>query len=284
MYRGERAVPHALLGVTVAQGAAAYRFVASKVAGRRVLDVACGDGYGSALLAEQAAEVLAVDRDRDVIARAAAQYPKRNLKFRCLDVSALPEALGKGRFDAVCAFQFLEHVGDQAALLHLLASLVRPGGLLAVSTPNRRCFPTFNPYHLHEFDADELRALAARLFPAATLYGVFGDDSVLTYRRRKQRLGDMLLRLDVLRARQWLPRVVVQRLYDVVSWFVLKRAAYWQNAALVHSVTVNNFHVSAQGVERALDLLLLVALPGAAATSSTPASQGRALVQQRAGG
>lgn len=261
MYTGERAVPHAFLGVTMAQGTAAYQLLAQHVAGKRVLDVACGEGYGAAALAEYAREVIGIDRDPAVMQRAAVRYQRPNLSFQCLAAGVLLRTFGPGAFDVVCSLQFIEHLEDQEGFLRLLATLGRPGGLIAVSTPNRRKFPSFNPYHAREFDAEELRTLCVTVFPDATVVGIFGDSSVRTYRERKQVTGNRLLRLDVVRAREWMPRWLTQRVYDAVSWVLLKRGTYLRNRALVDSITPKNFTVSAERLDDALDLLALARVP-----------------------
>lgn len=264
MHTGERAVPHAFLGVTIAQGTAAYQFLAQQVIGKRVLDVACGEGYGAAVLAENAREVVGIDRNPLVIQRAAERYQRPNLSFQCVDAGALLETFGAAVFDVVCSLQFIEHLKDQEGFLRLLARLSRPGGLVAVSTPNRRMFPSYNPYHVREFDAAELQALCAGVFPDATVVGIFGDRSVLEYRQRKQVTGDRLLRLDAFRARAWLPRWFMQRVYDAASWALLKRRTYLRHRALVDSITPKNFSVSAEHLADALDFVMLAPVSRAA--------------------
>jgi SAM-dependent methyltransferase len=261
MYTGERAVPHAFLGVTIAQGTAAYQFVAQQVVGKRVLDVACGEGYGTLVLAEHAQEVVGIDRDPVVVQRAAERYQRPNLSFQCVDADSLLQMFGPRSFDAVCAFQFIEHRKDQEGFLRLLARVSRPGGLVVASTPNRRVFPSYNPYHVREFDCVEFQTLCASVFPDVKIVGVFGDRSVLEYRQRKQVTGDWLLRLDVLRAREWMPRWLMQRVYDAASWTLLKRGTYLRHRALVDSITPKNFSVSAEHLADALDFVVLAPVP-----------------------
>ena len=257
MYTGERVTARPMLTVTMAQGAAAYRFVAELARGKTVLDIACGEGYGPDILARSARAVVAVDRDASTIARARTRYRAKNLSFLSADLSSAPGVLRDKRFDVVCSFQFLEHLEDQRAFLRLLRSFVRPGGTVAVSTPNKRMFPTFNPYHLREVDAAELRALFAEEFGTARVLGIFGDARVLQYRTSKQRLGDLLLRADILRMRERLPRPVIHRVYDLVSFLLLKRVSFWRHRELVTAITPENFSVRAEDLGQALDLLAI---------------------------
>lgn len=268
MYTGERVTVRPMLHVTIAQGSAAYQFVSRVARGRTVLDVACGDGYGASILAETSAEVLAVDRDARTIANARARYPKANLSFLAADLERLPGVIGGRTFDIVCSFQFIEHLADQASFIAALRAFVRPGGIIAVSTPNRRMFPTFNPYHVRELDQAELAALFARDFSDVQLFGVFGDQAVLRYRASKQRLGKWILHADVLRARDWLPQPILRRVYDGISFLVMKRVSFWRHRALVSQITTDNFAIRADDLNHALDLIALATVPAGVRTES----------------
>lgn len=150
-----------------------YHFAANLVAGR-VLDVACGTGYGSALLARQAEQVVGVDVSVATIAHAQAVYaPLRNLEFTAADCGALP--FPDAAFDVVVSFETIEHVEKQAQFLDEVRRVLRPDGLFVLSCPNkleysdRRNF--VNPYHVREFYRNELAELLAPRFQNATWFG-----------------------------------------------------------------------------------------------------------------
>lgn len=151
-----------------------YAFASALARGRRVLDAACGEGYGAALLAGTAAAVLGVDLSPETIAHARARYGSLpNLSFQVGDVTELPEGLG--RFDLIVSFETLEHVAEQERMLAGFARLLRDDGLLLVSSPERRVYSEKtgyrNPYHVRELSREELEALLGRHFPAFRLYG-----------------------------------------------------------------------------------------------------------------
>lgn len=152
-----------------------YAFAAPITAGRRVLDAACGEGYGAALLARSgAAAVLGVDLDPATVAHATARYGGTpRLVFERADASAL-DALPDASFDLITSFETLEHLHAQDALLAGFARLLAPGGLLLVSTPDRRQYTDLtgetNPHHVRELYRDEFEALLARHFPARRLF------------------------------------------------------------------------------------------------------------------
>ena len=134
---------------------AAYRFARAHAAGRAVLDAGSGEGYGAALLAEVAARVVGIDRP-EAVRVAAARHRAPGLEFRAHELERLG-ALGE-RFDLVVSFQVIEHVRDPVGFLRALA---RCGGALVVTTPNRLMSVSENPYHLREWTAAEVLALAA---------------------------------------------------------------------------------------------------------------------------
>jgi len=149
-----------------------YLLARTVVAGRRVLDIACGEGYGAALLADSAARVVGVDIDRDAIRHAAGRYVRPNLYFFQADAQRF--ALAPASVDVVVSFETLEHFPDQAPFLAALKRVLVPGGVLLISTPNkgeynREADP--NPHHARELDRAEFVALLGRYFANVQVYG-----------------------------------------------------------------------------------------------------------------
>src|SRR4029077_15979539 len=113
-----------------------YRWAAEFVAGKRVLDVACGTGYGTALLAKAgAAQVDGFDCSTEAVAFAKHSWPLPNVRFAVATANRLP--LPDASYDIYVSFETIEHVNDDDALLTEAIRVLRPGGLLLVSTPNR---------------------------------------------------------------------------------------------------------------------------------------------------
>jgi len=124
---------------------------------KTVLDLACGEGYGSALLATKAATVTGVDIDATTISAASAKYRLQNLKF--ITASADTTQLPSSSFDLVTSFETIEHVDDPVRVLAENKRLLRPGGLLMMSTPDKKWYSDArayaNPFHKKEFYRDE---------------------------------------------------------------------------------------------------------------------------------
>lgn len=176
---GERTVPGvASENYWFRRHEAAYRHLLPLVRGATVLEVGCGEGYGAALLAGSAARVLGVDYDRLAITHAAAAYPRA--RFVRANLAALP--VPNSTVDAVVTLQVIEHVWNHAEFLRECRRVLRPGGRLLVTTPNRLTFSPgraepVNPFHTKEFTAAELTELLARCgFVIDTVAGVHAGD------------------------------------------------------------------------------------------------------------
>jgi SAM-dependent methyltransferase len=169
-YTGERMVPEGACHVSFWEHVYRYRFAAARVAGRRVLDLACGEGYGAAALARAGARsVLGVDLSAEACAHARAKY---GLETRAGSAEAIP--LADGAVDTVVSFETLEHVPAPERFLAECARVLAPGGELIVSTPNRPCYQPAggpNPFHVREVDEPEFRALLAPRFEVLASHG-----------------------------------------------------------------------------------------------------------------
>jgi len=167
-FTGERFVP-GVPGEIAHEHWHRYAFARRFVAGRRTLDVACGEGYGSALLASAAATVVGVDVAPEVVAHAAQRYRDRsNLRFEAGSASRLP--LADASVDAVVSFETIEHLPreDQPRMIAEIARVLVDDGLLILSAPNpveysqKRGYR--NPFHIHEPDRAEIDEMLAQWF------------------------------------------------------------------------------------------------------------------------
>jgi ubiquinone/menaquinone biosynthesis C-methylase UbiE len=150
-----------------------YAFARVFAVGKRVLDAACGEGYGSALLADTAAQVVGIDIDAATIAHARARYAKPRLRYACMDVPRLD--FPDRAFDLVVSFETLEHLAAQEQLLAGFARVLTEDGVLVISSPDKRTYSELagfhNEFHVRELYREELLALLKPHFPYIRLYG-----------------------------------------------------------------------------------------------------------------
>ena len=168
-----------------------YRFAASHLRPGRVLDIACGVGYGAALLAQHPdAQILGVDRSEPAIEYARRHHPDPRLEFRVADALAFEDAEG---FDTIVSLETVEHVEDPGLLIEKLAALLRPGGYLICSVPTTPSVD-LNPHHRHDFSERSFRRLVARRAPRlreiAALRQTQAVSPLRVLRRSERRMRD----------------------------------------------------------------------------------------------
>ncbi len=167
-WTGERCVPWTDDLQVIYEHYHRYALAGRFTAGARVLDLACGEGFGPALLAGGAREVVGVDLDPHTVEHAAAHYHRDNLHFTVGSMID-PELLtGTERFEVITCFEALEHVEEQNTLIAVVRRLLAPGGLFLTSTPDVTVYShehgNDNPFHLRELTEPEFRTLLGGSF------------------------------------------------------------------------------------------------------------------------
>lgn len=151
-----------------------YAWCMPAVTGLDVLDIASGEGYGSSMLAETAKSVLGVDISGEAVRHASERYDgQENLSFVRGSAAEIPAAAAS--FDAVVSFETIEHLLEQDQMLAEIKRVLRPGGFLVMSSPNKKVYSEqsghHNEFHLKELDLDELSALLRERFGAVRIFG-----------------------------------------------------------------------------------------------------------------
>jgi SAM-dependent methyltransferase len=207
---------------------AVYEWIAERVRGLRVADLACGEGYGAAVLARTAAQVVAVDANPEAHEHARLRYRLENVSFK----RGLVEAF-EGPCDAIVFLQTIEHIAEPGPLLRRFAAAAP---LTYVTTPNRLTLAppgaekSDNPWHLREYTLAEYRALLGPCFSHAEVLGVF--------HARKLRVHELALRMGWERVHRGLR---------------LTRPFYGR---FIRSISSSDFDITAdRDLDRALDFL-----------------------------
>jgi SAM-dependent methyltransferase len=174
-FTGERIVPGKVDPELVTEHQSRYHFAADFVRGREVADFGCGTGYGSQILRDRGARrMVGIDCAPEAIRYARARFGGPGVDFLVADSLCTP--FGPERFDVVVCFEVIEHVRDYRRFLREVRRTLRPEGLLLLSTPNKETYRDGpgvppNPFHVHEFELDELRRELGGLFPAVAIFG-----------------------------------------------------------------------------------------------------------------
>jgi SAM-dependent methyltransferase len=171
-----------------------YRLAARVCEGLRVVDLACGSGYGSAILSETARTVIGVDNDSATVDMAQATIgAEHDLRFETAD--ALDFLCGdlSGDWDAIVCFEGLEHLHQPAQAIDQLARHARNGMKLLVSLPNSRTFEERNEFHVTDFDYEEAMASLGGLGEVTFLYQHNAEGSLIRGREQGELGGEFVL-------------------------------------------------------------------------------------------
>jgi SAM-dependent methyltransferase len=197
-----------------------YEWIAARVHGRRVVDLACGEGYGADVLARTAARVTGVDANPEAFEHARLKYPQVTFERTMVE-------LWRGDVDCVVFLQTIEHIQDPDAMLAHVRQLIEPGGVAYISTPNVLTLApkgesrSGNPWHVREYRPEEYRALCERHFGQVDLLGLF--------HARKLRAHELALRAgwDRVHGALHLTRPFYERFNPAISAedFTLRRGA-----------------------------------------------------------
>jgi SAM-dependent methyltransferase len=174
-FTGERVIPGQVDPDLWNEHYSRYLFAARLARFRRVLDVGCGSGYGTSLLAQTARHVYALDASADALTLARSETKSRaNVSLVQGSATRLP--LAPNSVDLVVGFEVIEHLADWADLIAEARRVLAPGGQFIVSTPNRDFYNAErgasgpNPFHAHEFSFAEFREALQGVFPHVSLF------------------------------------------------------------------------------------------------------------------
>ncbi len=171
-FTGERYVP-GIHGQIELEHRHRYYMARQLAAGKRVLDIACGEGYGTDILAATAACVVGVDIDAQTVEHARKRYVRENLSFAVGACEQIP--LPDRSVDLVVSFETLEHTDQHEQMLSEITRVLTLDGVLLVSTPNRAIYRAAgglpNPFHMKELELTEFTELLGRYFANTQPFG-----------------------------------------------------------------------------------------------------------------
>lgn len=233
-----------------------YSFAGAFIGGREVLDVACGSGYGSYYLAKNGARhVTGIDISEEMIRYCRSRYRRPNLEFQVMDAADLK--FPDNSFDAVISFETIEHIYQPELFLSGLKRVLKPEGMLVISTPNKAVYGLLpedaHEFHLREFYLDEFKELLGRFFNIQKLYGEkrskYYEEKMSGYKRRMEEAPkrNILLRSNPLKFKNLIPNKLRYYLSDQI--IKLSGKVIRMSSPLPSVSSLEDLTISEEGIE-----------------------------------
>ncbi len=227
----------------------AYHRAAELVEGD-VLEIGTGSGYGVSVISPKVTSFLTIDKYECGIDFQ--EHP--HAEFRCMRIPPL-SGIASNSFDYVITFQVIEHIKKDFDFLKEIRRVLRPGGKLIISTPNKRMSLTRNPWHVREYTVDEFKNLIGNYFHNIVAEGVYGNEKVMEYYAKNCRSVERFKRLDILRMEYWMPRCLLKIPYDMLNRLNRRRLLV-DNRKLTSTITMNDYYFK-EADDRCFDLFFI---------------------------
>ncbi len=212
----------------------AYQRAATQISGN-VLEIGCGEGYGIPILAPHCTQYTAIDKYVTNLDNLPA-----NAHFIQTNVPELTH-FEANLFDFVVSFQVIEHIQNDHLFLQEIHRVLKPGGVLLLTTPNSAQSLTRNPFHTREYSVAEMSQHFSKFFQVFEHLGIFGNQKMMDYHEKNRQSVKKITRFDVLDLQHRLPRRVLQLPYNIanrLNRYLLSS----QNQGLVSGISTQDFY------------------------------------------
>jgi SAM-dependent methyltransferase len=240
----------------------AYGFAKGTVAENSlVLEVGCGEGYGTSLLSGNQEKVIGLDVDKNAIARAREKYGSENCVFTLYDGFRIPYE--DNFFDAVISFQVIEHIRDDINFVSEIHRVLRTNGVLILTTPNgalriKRGQKPWNRFHIREYYPDELENLLKIKFSDVKILGIHGNEEVQSIENERVRQSLAIIASDPLHIRKLLPEAVKQRMIGILRGMTIWNQRIQDKMDFIEKYSLKDFYMSENNINDSLDLLVIL--------------------------
>lgn len=178
---------------------------------KKIMELGCGEGYGMQMLSAKAQYYLALDKKRP-----SDRFFNKNITFNQYRFSTLLH-LPDNSFDTIICFQVIEHIKNDNKLLNEIKRVLKPGGNLLLSTPNKLTSLARNPFHIREYTPGEIDKLMAAHFTHYTIKGIYGNNLVMEYYRENKKYVGRLMKYDIFNLQYRLPVFLLKIPYSLCN-------------------------------------------------------------------
>ena len=225
----------------------AYNQAAKLISGT-VLEIGCGEGYGMEELAKYSTRYIGVDKFETNIPKSVKD--NNDVVFHKMEIPPLNN-IEANSIDFVVTFQVIEHIEDDNYFLKEIYRVLKPGGKLLLTTPNKLMSLSRNPWHIREYDPTEMKNIIRKFFHQFEIKGVFGNQVIMDYYNKNKESVERITKFDIFNLQYNLPRWILKIPYDILNRFNRKKLRS-DNTKMVSSVKVSDYSIK-DSVDNCLD-------------------------------
>lgn len=214
---------------------------AAKVVSGDVLEIGTGSGYGIDIISASCSKFVTIDKFKNEELQSRADLPK-NIEFLQMNIPPF-DGIADNSFDFVITFQVIEHIEDDNAFVSEIHRVLKPGGKLVVTTPNKPLSITRNPWHVREYTPTELDVLLRKKFSDVVTNGVSGNDKIFDYYNKNKESVRKITRFDIFNLQYRLPRSILEIPYDIMNRLNRKKLLK-ANTGLVSDIKMEDYFVT----------------------------------------